>query len=895
MTHEELYTDSRLKPFNYGWRFTAPDGAAETEVTLPHGWNSIGWTYEENQNTDAGGTGVYTKTVNGNALEGCTLKFGGVSAFCEVFLNGKKICENIGAYRAFEVVLEGLSDGENILTVKVTDKEHLKPLPAGCDSIFEKSPRYKNWPTALGSSLKAGGIWRDVFVAEKCDTYMEAFVIEPCGTRFEVQPNIVGCADGYKIKYTLTDGAETLSGEIAADAKMFEIEPKNPVLTWPLHTHMYSLTTSLVDKNGAAVQTIKQPAYLMRLEVRNSGFRLNNKPYFLRGQNGFPHCNVHYDKDYIEKYVGECKKQGVEISRFHTEPPAHAWLDECDRQGIMVILEMPLHGSFGCYSFGSEEFEKNALGEILNIVKEYRRHPCIALWSMGNELIVSSERDIGLGKDLFDILERWIAEVRKLDSRPIISNSNGDAANLINKTVGDVDDIHQYGGWYVENLRDLRHLAQYTIKNDMLFQPCISTESIAAYTDNEEKCFLRGSDVRQKKIIAQRLGKIYDLAKQSREYQAFMLKEYAEQLWRLRVEGSSFSGYIPFGQYTWFFDPFDKDKIRPKSIWNTYRKVLSPVHAHFECFDRHIEKGGSLRGSLRMWHENVHLPEKADFEIEVSCGSETLLKRNVTVEYHKSYCEKVEIGPLAESGRLDIKVTCGGTEVCANDFEFRAYDRNIYADSANIYVYDPENLLPDFGTKITSLDEVNEDCKGLVVGPYAIDRSFELMSERLRGWVENGGSIAILEQNPGNYTDNILGLGITAARVCQPYWSRWATNLVRHTDRADICDESDALFEGIGRDDMFWWNGDTFLADSYLSAEERTGARVVSRIGNGLASTELMPVEYEYEDSGYSITALECGAGKGRVFATSLLVGTKCKNEPVAGRLLNNIINWLKA
>ena len=131
--------------------------------------------------------------------------------------------------------------------------------------------------------------------------------------------------------------------------------------------------------------------------------------------------------------------------------------------------------------------------------------------------------------------------------------------------------------------------------------------------------------------------------------------------------------------------------------------------------------------------------------------------------------------------------------------------------------------------------------------------------------------------------------------MCQPYWSRWATNLVRHTDRADICDESDALFEGIGRDDMFWWNGDTFLADSYLSAEERTGTRVVSRIGNGLASTEPMPVEYEYENSGYSITALECGAGKGRVFATSLLVGTKCKNEPVAGRLLNNIINWLKA
>ena len=79
------------------------------------------------------------------------------------------------------------------------------------------------------------------------------------------------------------------------------------------------------------------------------------------------------------------KAQGVEISRFHTEPPAHEWLDECDRQGIMVILEMPLHGSFGCYSYGSHEFCENALSETLNIVKEYRRHPSIVLWSMGNE------------------------------------------------------------------------------------------------------------------------------------------------------------------------------------------------------------------------------------------------------------------------------------------------------------------------------------------------------------------------------------------------------------------------------------------------------------------------------------------------------------------------------
>ncbi len=51
-----------------------------------------------------------------------------------------------------------------------------------------------------------------------------------------------------------------------------------------------------------------------------------------------------------------------------------------------------------------------------------------------------------------------------------------------------------------------------------------------------------------------------------------------------------------------------------------------------------------------------------------------------------------------------------------------------------------------------------------------------------------------------------------------------------------------------------------------------------------------MPVEYEYVDSGYSITALERKIGKGSIFATSLLIGSKAKNEPVAQIMLNNLL-----
>ena len=80
-------------------------------------------------------------------------------------------------------------------------------------------------------------------------------------------------------------------------------------------------------------------------------------------------------------------------------------------------------------------------------------------------------------------------------------------------------------------------------------------------------------------------------------------------------------------------------------------------------------------------------------------------------------------------------------------------------------------------------------------------------------------------------------------------------------------------------------------AHDYLALDAlREGDRILSRIGNGLDAGELMPVEYEYRDSGYSLTAVERRVGRGAILCTSLLVGTKRGLEPVADILLGNLI-----
>ena len=893
---EELFIDSSRESFDDDWSFTPPGNSRREKVTLPHSWNAEGWSYESPKFTDPVGTGVYRKTLRGIG-KGDLLKFEGVSLFSRVSIDGKEVATNLGAYRSFEVPLDSAEEGSE-LVIEVTDKPSTPPLPENCDTVFSVSPRYKRWPAALGSSLKAGGIWRHVFLVHRRHTVMEMPAVTPVQDRFEGTFEFHGDPEKHTVKLTLSDGGETVEKTVDAAVGKFVIAPRNPVFSWPLHPHIYTLTTELHAPDGSVAQTLRQPLWLMTLETRDSEFRMNGEPYFLRGQNGFSHCNIPYDREYIRQFVSAYREQGVEISRFHTEPPSHEWLDECDRQGVMVILEMPLHGSYGCYSYGSEEFRRTELAEILSIVREYRRHPSVQIWSMGNELIVACERDLGLGKPLFDILENWIAEVRKLSPLPIIPNSNGDAANLIHKTIGDIDDIHQYGGWYTETLYDLRHFADCTLKNDMLFQPAICTESIAAYTNEDGEFYLKGGDIRQMKVVHMRIGNITDLPRQAQEYQAFMLKEYAEALWRRRRPDSNFSGYIPFGQYTWFFHPFQKgpDGLKPKMIWDTFREVLGPVHVQLECFDRHVFAGKKLRGTLRLYHENVHLPKKCVFTIMVKDNDEVLHSVRTEVRYHESAEIPVELGPIAEGKhRLVLEAFAEGGQVARNRITIRGYAVKKAKPAREIVIFDPENKLPDRGIKIADPAEIADfepKRTTLLVGAHALGRSTLSARDIVNEWMKQGGTVILLEQNPGVYSNNVFGTGIGFVRACQPQWSRWAMNLVKHTDRADICIPGDPLFDGLTEEDMRWWNGDTFLAHDYLALDAlKEGDRILSRIGNGLDSDELMPVEYEYRDSGYSLTAVKRRIGCGAIFCTSLLIGTKIGDDPVADILLNNLLS----
>ncbi len=155
-----------------------------------------------------------------------------------------------------------------------------------------------------------------------------------------------------------------------------------------------------------------------------NGFQLNGKTIKLKGG-----C-VHHDngplgaKSYDraeERRVELLKASGFNAIRCSHNPPAPAFLDACDRLGMLVIEE-----AFDMWADGKNSndyhlwFENWWQKDIKNMVLRDRNHPSIIMWSIGNEILnMTSPEVVKKSQMLGDF-------IRKIEpSRPITSALNG--------------------------------------------------------------------------------------------------------------------------------------------------------------------------------------------------------------------------------------------------------------------------------------------------------------------------------------------------------------------------------------------------------------------------------------------------------------------------------------
>lgn len=187
----------------------------------------------------------------------------------------------------------------------------------------------------------------------------------------------------------------------------------------PSQPYLYLARTELLSENGTQLDCVDTP-FGIRTAVFDAsrGFLLNGKPVPLRGvclhhDLGPLGAAVHLDA--IERQLRLLREMGCNAIRCAHNPPDSGLLDLCDQLGFFVIDEFSDTWARAKKPNGyARLFDDWHALDLRAMIRRDRNHPCVILWSIGNE-VAEQDDEAGLAVSL-----RLAALVRAEDpSRPV--------------------------------------------------------------------------------------------------------------------------------------------------------------------------------------------------------------------------------------------------------------------------------------------------------------------------------------------------------------------------------------------------------------------------------------------------------------------------------------------
>lgn len=433
---QEIDATARKQLFDYDWKFYLGDTVAAKQKSfddsnwrllhLPHDWSIEGKVDSKNPTGNAGGyfpagTGWYRKTFNVPAeLTGkkVALYLEGVYMNAETFINGTSLGEHPYGYTSFTYDLTPyLQWGkENVIAVKVDNSQQINSRWYSGSGIYRHV--WMIVTDAVHIAPWGVSVTAPVISSKKATVLVKTLVKNETN---QDQHILVKTALWNQNKKNA--GNSQLSVKLAANTEKEVIQTitvSNPSL-WTNETPSVYVAHVQLLKHKKAVDDCKTNFGIRSLNYSvENGFRLNGKMIKLNGG-----C-VHHDNGCIgsaaydraeEKKVEILKAAGFNAVRTSHNPPSEAFLDACDRLGLLVIDE-----SFDCWRIGKNKndyaryFDKWWQQDLAAMVLRDRNHPSIIMWSIGNEV---PERGTPAAVQTAEML---ISAVKKMDTtRPVTS------------------------------------------------------------------------------------------------------------------------------------------------------------------------------------------------------------------------------------------------------------------------------------------------------------------------------------------------------------------------------------------------------------------------------------------------------------------------------------------
>ncbi len=208
-----------------------------------------------------------------------------------------------------------------------------------------------------------------------------------------------GPAADVTVRSTLltASGSEVAKGEVelkipaagSAEAAQY-LEVLSPKLWSVDNPYLYVLRSEIVQDDIVIDKTETKIGIRSISFDAENGFWLNRVPIKLRGGCVHHDCGLlgaaAYDRA-EERKVELLKASGYNAVRCAHNPPSPAFLDACDRLGMLVIGEI-----FDCWREAKVPNDYNVYFEewwqrdLASMILRDRNHPCIIMWSIGNEI-----------------------------------------------------------------------------------------------------------------------------------------------------------------------------------------------------------------------------------------------------------------------------------------------------------------------------------------------------------------------------------------------------------------------------------------------------------------------------------------------------------------------------
>ena len=291
------------------------------------------------------------------------LQFDGAAHIATVYVNGVEAVHHRTGYTAFRCEITGLvHPGNNLLAVKLDTTENPEVPPFGFVIDY----------------LTYGGLYREAWLDVREQCYIEdIFITTPRPNCVHVEMKTQG-ADLCRFFIEEEDGTHLMVKEATSPADLYLPDAK----LWQLDDpHRYVLKCELLDGYGHVCDTQKVNFGFRDIAFKEDGFYLNGKKTFLRGLNRhqcYPYIGYAAPESLQREDARILKEDlGCVAVRTSHYPQSHYFIDECDKLGLLVFMEIP-----GWQHLGDEAWKEQACENVKEMILQYRNHPSIILWGV---------------------------------------------------------------------------------------------------------------------------------------------------------------------------------------------------------------------------------------------------------------------------------------------------------------------------------------------------------------------------------------------------------------------------------------------------------------------------------------------------------------------------------